>query len=268
MTIIFYDIPSTLPTNAWSSNTWKTRSVARQLPSLFIREPTSACSFCLNFKGVPYRTEWVEYPDIEGLCKKHGIPHTSSKGDGSPYYTLPAIHDPSTGLYISDSFLIAEYLEKTYPDRPSLFPDFTPGFQATFDQLLRTTVLPGLWNFILPATYEKLNPASKESFRRAREVENDGKTFKELMPKGDEAVAQWGSFREGLAEVGVLYESSGGPFLMGQTVSWPDLNIAAWLIWLKIVWGDESVEWKDIASWENGRWKILLDQLKEYQTIL
>ena len=28
--------------------------------------------YCLNIKGIPYKTVWVEYPDIEGVLKKLG----------------------------------------------------------------------------------------------------------------------------------------------------------------------------------------------------
>jgi glutathione S-transferase len=72
----------------------------------------------LNYKGIPYRTEGNEFPDIEPLSKKLGIEPTNHNPDGSALYTLPAIHDSSTGVYIADSTAIAEYLEKTYPSFP------------------------------------------------------------------------------------------------------------------------------------------------------
>jgi hypothetical protein len=56
----------------------------------------------------------------------------SEKADGSAHYTHPAIHDPSTGAYISDSILITEYLEKMYPETPHIFPNNTLALQATF----------------------------------------------------------------------------------------------------------------------------------------
>src|SRR6266446_9283461 len=74
----------------------------------------------------------LEFPDIESLFKKMGIPPTSKEEDGSDRYTVPAIHDPSTGASIADSVLIAEYLEKTYPDTPKVFPNNTPALQVAF----------------------------------------------------------------------------------------------------------------------------------------
>lgn len=82
-------------------------------------------SLSLQLKGIPFKTEWVEYPDIEPLCKRIGALPTSKKTDGRDHYTLPTIFDPSTGRAISDSLPIALYLDQTYPDSPghSLFPN-------------------------------------------------------------------------------------------------------------------------------------------------
>ncbi|KAF8588673.1 hypothetical protein K439DRAFT_1233675, partial [Ramaria rubella] len=76
----------------------------------------------LNYKGIPYKTTWVSYPDIEPTLKKLGCSPTGTKPDdpSKPFYTLPAIIDTSNGtqVVIADSLAIAEYLEAKYPDRP------------------------------------------------------------------------------------------------------------------------------------------------------
>ncbi|KAF9479948.1 hypothetical protein BDN70DRAFT_878247 [Pholiota conissans] len=247
MTIIFYDIPSSVKENAWSPNTWKVR-------------------YALNFKGIPYKTEWIEYPDIEAFCKKLGIAHTSLKADGRPHYTLPAIHDPRTGVYLSDSLLIAEYLEKTYPDAPSLFPHNTLGLQWPFNDLYGNN-LAALWSFSLPASCFKLNPPSAAYFRETREA-TFGKTMEDLIPKGEEGVKEWAKYKEGLGKVDAWYAKTSGPFLMGDTVSWADFVVAAYIVWLRIIWGEDSKEWKDITSWHDGRWKGLIENLKKYETVV
>ena len=138
----------------------------------------------LNYKGIPYRTEWVEFPDIEPLSKKLGIKPTDHNSDGSPLYTLPAIHDPSTGVYVADSTAIAEYLEKTYPNTPSVFPNETIGLQKAFDATFERS-LEAVWSFILPATNLKLNPVSEEYFRRTREI-SFGKKLEDVIPTGED----------------------------------------------------------------------------------
>ena len=51
--------------------------------------------YALAFKGLPFRTEWVEYPDVEALCKKIGAKPTEKKDDGRDHYTFPVIYDPN-----------------------------------------------------------------------------------------------------------------------------------------------------------------------------
>ena len=152
--------------------------------------------YTLNFKGIPYKTEWVEYPDIEPLCKKLGISPTYKKADGSDHYTLPAIYDPSTGTYIADSIRIAEYLEKTYPDTPQVFPHNTIALQAHFTLAFGSN-LSTLWNFIIPATYTKLNPRSQEYFRRTRE-KSFGKAMEDITPNGRSSETNWERLTRGM----------------------------------------------------------------------
>jgi len=267
MTITFYDIPSNNPDSPWSPNTFKTR---QELESLRIHvyillTHNFPPRYTLNFKGIPYKTEWVEYPDIEPLCKKLGISPTSKKADGSDHYTLPAIHDPSTGTYISDSILIAEYLEKTYPDTPQVFLHHTIALQAAFTAAFGNN-LSSLRSFIIPATYTKLNPRSQEYFRRTRE-KSFGKAMENIAPKGEAAIAEWAQFRDGLGKVDAWYAKNGGkgPFLLGETPSWGDIAVASYILWLRVVWGKDSQQWKDISSWHNGRWATIIEALKKYE---
>jgi len=243
MTIIFYDIPSTNPGSAWSPNTLKTR-------------------YTLDFKGLPYKTEWVEFPDIEPLCKKLGIPPTSKKDDGSDRYTLPAIHDPSTGANIADSVLIAEYLDKTYPDTPNVFPNNTLPLQVAFVEAFRGQIIP-LFNFIIPTSCLKLNAPSEQYYRPLRE-KWAGKPIGDISPKGEAAVVEWAKVKDGFANVDAWYAKNGGegPFILGETASWGDIVVASYLSWLRIVLGPDCQQWKDISSWNSGRWGRIAEALK------
>ena len=229
---------------------------------------TSLPRYALNFKGIPYKTEWVDYPDIEPLCKNLGIPPTSKNADGSDRYTLPAIHDPSTGVYISDSMLIAEYLEKTYPDTPQLFPHHTIALQTMFEVAFGGS-LDALWSFIILATSAKLRPRGAEYYRRTRE-KAFGKPIEDIAPTGDAAIAQWAKFKDGLGKVDEWYAKSGGdgPFLLGETPSWGDIIVVSYLVWLRTTWGEDSSQWKDISSWNGGRWARIVEALKRYETIV
>ncbi|KDR83237.1 hypothetical protein GALMADRAFT_875468 [Galerina marginata CBS 339.88] len=248
MKIIFYDIPSRLPLKAWSPNTWKTR-------------------YCLNFKGLPYQTEWVEYPDIEPLCKKLGV-SSARTVDGTHSYTLPAIHDPSTGVSIANSFDIAEYLDKTYPNTPLIFPHNTAGLQAPFALAFGSNMRP-LLNFLIPTECEKLNPRSSEYFRRTRE-RTFGKKLEDLAPQGPDRVREWAKVERGLGKADAWLRKNGGsgPFMLGTTPCWADFVIGGYMAWIKSALGEESEEWKDIASWHDGRWKMFIEGLKKYENVV
>jgi len=232
-----------------------------------IRTRAPILRYTLNFKGLPYKTEWVEFPDIEPLCRNIGIPPTSKKDDGSDRYTLPAIHDTSTGANIADSVLIAEYLEKTYPNTPKVFPNNTLALQVAFVDAFLAQI-NDLWKFIRPATCLKLNARSRERYRRKCE-EWAGKRIEDIAPKGEAANVEWAKVKDGLANVDTWYAKNGGegPFLLGVTVSWGDIVVGSFLRWVRIVLGADSQQWEDISSWNNGRWGRIAEALKDYETI-
>ncbi|KAH7890789.1 hypothetical protein F5I97DRAFT_1798953 [Phlebopus sp. FC_14] len=245
--IIFYDIPSQMAGNAWSPNTWKTR-------------------YALNIKGIPYKTEWVEYPDIAQVAKKIGAPPTGTSSDGSPSYTLPIIQDPNTGKVISDSFLIAEYLDETYPGGNVLFP---PGTKPLMQALEHGVVgaIESLFLFQLALTCPQLNPPSEKYFRSTREAAY-GMKIEEFSPEGAKREADWAKAKEGLTAVDRwLSKNGGGKYVMGDSVSYADGILAGWLIWIKITNEVGGAKWKEFASWHEGRWETYITSLEDYAAI-
>ncbi|KAG8687802.1 hypothetical protein FRC08_011760 [Ceratobasidium sp. 394] len=136
--VIFYDIASTSG-QYWSTNTYKTR-------------------LTLNYKGIPYRVQYVRFHEIESTLKALGV---SPPKPGSRY-TLPVIADPSSDpdgqpTYISDSFDIAVYLDDKYPapKYPAVLPIGTRPLQKIFvDQYFFTTIQP-LFPFLHPFAIHK-----------------------------------------------------------------------------------------------------------------
>lgn len=65
--------------------------------SAYIKKSTSAGftfavihnRLALIYKRLPYRVEYVSYPDIEPTFKRLGVPPTSDK---APQYTLPSMY--------------------------------------------------------------------------------------------------------------------------------------------------------------------------------
>ncbi|KAG8750978.1 hypothetical protein FRC12_012652, partial [Ceratobasidium sp. 428] len=113
--IIFYELSSTSG-QYWSFNTFKTR-------------------LTLNYKGIPYRVQYIRLHEIQSTLKALGVPLPKTKSR----YTLPTIADPSSDpngqpTYISDSLEIAAYLDDNYPapKYPAILPPATRPLQKIF----------------------------------------------------------------------------------------------------------------------------------------
>ncbi|KAJ3553872.1 hypothetical protein NM688_g3391 [Phlebia brevispora] len=243
--IVLYDITSrnALQTKAWSPNTWKVR-------------------FALNYKGLPVKTEWIEYPDIEALYHKLGIEATEKRQDESPYYCLPLIHDPSTNTIMCDSFSIVRYLEKTYPNTPTLLPKGTLALHKTFS-LAFNKVHGSTFDLVVYPVWRILNERSQVFFRTTRE-----RIIGPLEDVCDDA--SWENAEKAWSELDSWLKLNGeglDNMVMGDRVCYADLQIASCLMWAKNSLDAESAEWKRICGWNGGKWKRYLDQFSKYEVI-
>ncbi|KAL1734091.1 hypothetical protein EV714DRAFT_281225 [Schizophyllum commune] len=244
--IIFYSIPS--QKGCWSLHTLKIR-------------------YALNYKGLPFRTEWVEYPDIEKKCKEIGAEPTDTKEDGSPLYTLPVISDPSTGKVISDGPKIAKYLDDTYPDTPKLYPPGTEATQKDAMAQLFGKAAPALRPMVVPCVVHILGEGSKPYFRATREKAL-GCTLEEKIPKGEDRKVRLEQGREAFEAFLGRFEDEGGketPFLLGESPCFADFSVAGFLQWIRLTLGDESDVWKAIEGWSDGRVLKYLEDLRKYE---
>ncbi|KAK7040385.1 hypothetical protein VNI00_009862 [Paramarasmius palmivorus] len=241
--IRFFDIPSKLKPMAWSPNCWKTR-------------------YALNYKKVPYQTTWVEYPDIEKTCRDLGALPTSTKQDGSPQYTLPVIHDLATNVVVSDSTKIAAYLDTTYPDSSApLIPSGTLALQLGFLYGFSTR-LRHLFPLAIEQETRILTPQSELYFRQTRE-----QLFGCSLEDYAKSKGNWNKFQRDLGAVDSWLGKN--TFVMDSEVpTYPDLVMGAIMMWCRTVWGKESEQWKDIATWNSGRWQKLLEELKGYEMVV
>ncbi|KAI0720565.1 hypothetical protein C8T65DRAFT_735893 [Cerioporus squamosus] len=238
--IVLYDLPGNAAENkAWSPNTWKTR-------------------FSLNVKSIPYKTVWVEYPDIATLSKQIGVGPTTTNADGSPLYTLPAIYDPNSRTAVADSVAIARYLDRMYPSSgPMLIPRETDALHMAFIHAFRDAYMPDAAQLVLPATCAQLNPRSEAYFRRTREEWFNAK-LEDFAPAGSEKRAQhWKGVEEALHTVKEWLGADGTEKVhaMGDRVSFADVVVASYLIWMKLILGPDSKEWMDMMEWDGGYWE-------------
>ena len=231
---------------------------------VLIKQPNNR--FSLAYKGLPYKTVWVELSDIATTLKAAGIPPSSIRPDGTPDYTCPAIYDPSTKTSLSESALIAEYLDKQYPDTPKIFPVGSRALQYAFLDQFLGSIVP-LFQFAVPATYRILNKESDAYFRATREA-MFGTKIENITPTGAEREVEWAKVKAVFNTVDgwLQLAKADGPYLLGKEPGFVDFVVAGYVLWMKNIWGDESAEWKDIKTWNEGRWEKYIDGLKVYRT--
>lgn len=221
----------------------------------------------MNYKELPFKTVWVQFPDIEATCKAAGIPPTSTwADDGAPMYTLPAIHDPNTGTTLADSAAIARYLDAAYPDAPRCIPAGTDAFHALFEDALGATVFMPLAPLVLPLV-PGLVPAEHREVYRAGRL-RQGMKLDEIAPKSAEArEQQWGAVEAAFGKVAGWLDVGGQPRtrFMGDVASYADLVLAAMLISMRRAVGEESEEWKRVAGWHGGRWAAFLEEFGRFE---
>ncbi|KAK0489727.1 hypothetical protein EDD18DRAFT_1359326 [Armillaria luteobubalina] len=242
--ITLYDLPT--KTTPGTMITWRTR-------------------YALNLKKLPFQVVDVELPEVEALAKKIGAAPTSTKSDGvSPFYTIPIIRDDSTGAVVSNSIAIAAYLDKTYPSSgPVLIPTGTKALQLAFASAVSDAFAP-LRPFFAHSITKKTNGPTAAYFMRVRM----GGVTKVDAPEGEERDKLWNQAKQNLGKMNKWIEGSKGNFVMGNEPSFADTAICAFLQFMRTMLGAESEEWKDIASWDDGRWGKYLESFKPYEKSL
>lgn len=223
--IVLFDLPSKAPLKSWSLNPWKTR-------------------FALNYKGLDYKTDWLEYPSIKPRLEKH-LP-------GKETYTIPTVIMPN-GDYIMDSFEIAEALEKAFP-APSLHLDspYVEKLKAVMPDIMAALV--GVYVPLIPERL--LNEASKPYWRQARSA-TFGMPLDRLARErgGDEA---WKAAEPHLRKVtALLGENADGPFFMGKEVGFADFIWAGLLIFFRCIGDDVFQKLLDAAGNRDLHLKLL-----------
>ncbi|KAI0782982.1 hypothetical protein C8Q75DRAFT_737142 [Abortiporus biennis] len=246
----------------------------------------------LNFKGLGYTTQFVEFPDIEPTLKPLGIPPTATKADGSPLFTVPAIIDATDPtkppVCVSDSQEILLYLEKMYPDplRP-LIPSVTQNTGTyvpapALYMLVKQFVLSNFMPYILPLVIEDMVPiipprAFEFATKAIVAAKGEGHDFitehfvgKEGSPEKE---AYWKKLEAGFGIMALILESGekiradssvsggAGEFFMGHQVTFADFSLLAPMIMIRFA---SEKGWGRVSKWHGGRWERYWKALEEY----
>jgi len=258
--ITLYDIPFNVDGKALSPNTFITRYESLLSPFPFSTNK-DLLRYCLKIKGLPFHTEWINISAVPRFGSDIGVEKTNIGGQGIKAYTLPIIHDPSTGTTIAESFKIAQYLDKTYPDTPRIVPTGTESLQNAFRTAVSALESP-IYAFAIPKTFELLSePADREYFRNTRES-FFGTTLEELTPTGDAATITWAKVKEAFSTYASWYEG-GGKYFAGESPCFADVVLTGKVFWIRNTLGKESTQWEDVRKWDDGKWEKLLADFEQ-----
>lgn len=213
MTIILYDLVGADPARPFSPHCWK-------------------AAMALAHKGLPFEREnvcFTKVPEVEGGASK----------------TVPVIRDGSQ--VVADSFLIAAYLEETYPDKPSLFGGEGGQAMARFVESWTQSVLHAALGVIaLKDIHDCLAPDDQAYFRTSREARM-GKTLEQATANRDAEIA---GFSAKLTPLRVMLKSQ--PWIGGSSPLFADYIVFAALQWARITSSAKLLEEGDtVTDWFN-----------------
>ena len=135
MAIVMYDLVGA-DDRRFSPNCWRTR-------------------MALLHKGLEHEARPTQFEEIKTIC------------DGERK-TIPTIEDGDK--VVTDSLAIADYLEETYADRPSLFDGpVGRGLAAFVQNWTQTVVNPGVVGMVVADIHDHLVPTDQAYFRASRE---------------------------------------------------------------------------------------------------
>lgn len=142
--------------------------------------------------------------------------------------TVPILRDGSR--LVADSFVIAGYLEETYPDRPSLFGGSGGEAMARFvESWANAVVHPALSAMIVKDIHDGLAPADQAYFRETRE-KRFGKPLEDVVANRDADAA---AFPVKLQPLRLMLAKQ--PFIGGASPLFADYIVFCALQWARIV---------------------------------
>eukprot|EP01087_Luapelamoeba_hula_P009060 TRINITY_DN2313_c0_g1_i2.p1 TRINITY_DN2313_c0_g1~~TRINITY_DN2313_c0_g1_i2.p1 ORF type:complete len:287 (+),score=50.59 TRINITY_DN2313_c0_g1_i2:60-920(+) len=274
--VVFYDIAFRQPAQQFSCapNPWKAR-------------------YALNFKKIRYTTRFVDMLEITHLRKDVlQVPASRRYASGDDFYTLPVLTDKSTDAKLGDSFDIAVYLHKTYPnsgDGGNLFPeqklDFTCAYElAKFVPLsdredadegiyreyaqFNTNVDSAFTNHVPLWGSNMCFDESREEAIRARFCERAGIPWEAMAVRGEARARMLESMHETmgrLAQAVFRRPATDGPFILGSQLSYADLIVGGWLRMQSVCLPPD--EWEQVRSRHDGTFARLHDALQQYSTV-
>jgi len=230
--------------------------------------------FALQYKGVPFETEWIEFPDIEPRLKAYGAPANDPSLAPKPY-TLPALaiyetdHDGNEELreVIMESSRIAAFLDQKYQSRQLIRGSpASQEAQREFISMISTVLYPTLAPVFVPSVVNQLSPRSAEYYRNKCEI-RFGCKLEELVASTEIVEGRWATMEAALdklatfldqsvAEGKTLLEAAETDGIEGQTTKM-EPTYAALVLVATFVSMEEAAfagTWERIRMRNDGKW--------------
>lgn len=182
-------------------------------------------------------------------------------------YTLPTIYDSSTNKAVSDSTVIAQYLDEAYPSTPPMFPKGSKAAIALFEEKFMSQIM-----HIFPLAIERvpdlLNEESRGFWLESRES-RFGKPFDRFVASGKEDGDKWPILGDSLDKLSGIYDHrvEGSVWYLGETFTFADIISVAFVSWIKLIFGEESREWKIVAQSGHGRWAKQVEAAQKWLVV-
>lgn len=196
MTITLYTLRGADPACTFSPHCWK-------------------AVMALKHKGLDFEERPLRFTDI-------------ARTEGGFSKTVPMLRDD--GHLVSDSFAIAEYLEESYPEHPSLFGgDGGRALSRFVEAWSQSVIHPAISRIAVHEIWELLDPEDQPYFRESRETRL-GNTLEGMAANSPAEVA---AFDARLEPLRALVKRQ--PFLGGEEPLFADYIVFGALQWLRIV---------------------------------
>lgn len=169
----------------------------------------------LVHKGLPFETRPWRFTEKDTIA---------ASGQGK----VPVLVDGEKWLH--ESWVIAEYLEDTYPDHPSLFGSTQARALTRFINQWSTDILhPAIARVVVPDIVTILHEKDRDYFRATREAVF-GRSFEALAAERDEALA---ALRRIVSPLRGSLNAQ--PFLAGATPAYADHAVFGAFQWARLV---------------------------------
>lgn len=211
MAIRMYDLAGAEPERRFSPFCWRTRMALAHKQ--------------LAVETIPWR-----------YAEKPAIAHSGQD-------RVPVIEEG--GKVIADSWAIANYLEDTYPGRPSLFGGAGGRAVSRFVNGWADTVQnAGISTFVAADIVTHLDPGDRDYFRRSRE-QRFGMTLEQFCADREQRV---GEFRRSLEPLRNVLGAQ--PFIGGKSPLYADYIVFGGFQWARAISPFALLEASDpIAAW-------------------